>query len=197
MLAPRWLALTIILSAPALGCGSVDCNEEAAICHDNARAWCNRLFSCDPALAAQEYQFGISDCAGRAACTVSQLGCGVDGYQPQPQGCAMAIDRLSCEEFLEHAYEAACHPTHGPSSSLSACAPQQACSNASEKCFSTAACGPPPGGCQTPENGDLKCHLTCVDDASCAENERCVAQVIFEPPQGTDVPTATRLCLPR
>src|SRR5215813_13948538 len=84
-----------------------------------------------------------------------------------------------------------------PSSSLSACGPQQACSNSAEKCFSTAACGPPPGGCQTPETGDQKCHLTCVDDGSCATNERCVAQVIFEPPHGTDVPTATHLCLPR
>ena len=77
----------------------------------------------------------------------------------------------------------ACQATHGPSSSLSACSPQQPCTKAAEQCFSTAACGPPPGGCQTPETGDLKCHLTCVDDASCAENERCVAQSIFEPPQ--------------
>ncbi len=91
----------------------------------------------------------------------------------------------------------ACQPTHGPSSSLSACGPQEPCANAAEQCFSTAACGPPPGGCQTPETGDLKCHLTCVDDASCAEAERCVAQTIFAPPQGTDVLTVTHLCLPR
>jgi len=91
----------------------------------------------------------------------------------------------------------ACQSIHGPSSSLSACYPQQPCTNAAEQCFSTAACGPPPGGCQTPETGDLKCHLTCVDDAFCAENERCVSQTIFVRPQGTDVQTATHLCLHR
>jgi len=91
----------------------------------------------------------------------------------------------------------ACGSTQGPGSSLLACGPQQACADAAEQCFSTAACGPPPGGCQTPETGDLKCHRTCLDDSSCAANERCVAQVIFEPPQGTDVPTQTHLCVPR
>jgi hypothetical protein len=96
-----------------------------------------------------------------------------------------------------NAQEAACDPSQGSSSSLSACGPHQPCSNAAEKCFSTAACGPPPGGCQTAETGDLKCHLSCLDDTSCAQNERCVAAVIFEPPQGTDVPTSTHLCLAR
>jgi len=91
----------------------------------------------------------------------------------------------------------ACGSTQGPGSTLLACGPQQACADAAEQCFSTAACGPPPGGCQTPETGDLKCHRTCLDDSSCAANERCVAQVIFEPPQGTDVPTQTHLCVPR
>jgi len=87
--------------------------------------------------------------------------------------------------------------TPGPASSLQACGPHQACSNAAEQCLSTAACGPPPGGCQTPETGDLKCHRICVDDGSCAANEHCVAQVIFEPPQGTDVETQTHLCVSR
>jgi hypothetical protein len=86
---------------------------------------------------------------------------------------------------------------HGVPSSLTACGPQVDCPDPAEHCFSTAECGPPPGGCQTPETGDLRCHRTCVDDGSCAPNEKCVLQVIFIPPQSTDVATPTRLCLPR
>src|SRR5215468_11250987 len=101
MHALRWFAPTLILSAASVGCGSsIDCTEEAATCYDNARAWCSRFFACDPALAAQQYPFGVSDCASGSACTVSQLGCGTEGYQLQRRECATALDRLSCEEFL-------------------------------------------------------------------------------------------------
>ena len=105
--------------------------------------------------------------------------------------CAAVLMAVACGSTQEQP------STHGAASSLLACGPQQACANAAEQCFSTAACGPPPGGCQSPETGELKCHRTCLDDSSCAASERCVAQLIFEPPQGTDVGTQTQLCLPR